>query len=176
MFAYVPELEPIFAVMNLLQGEEAEKLCQEVYGEKEIVVWKKQHPFLFETSKAVQNIYPWGIMDFVIDMPIEQISLDYYKDYLLRIDQVDFLWRHLDLDYVDGANKEDLRLALSDDEMLLRVFMWMEDQCESFLSFKAFLRETPRYIEEFFVLAKKLQNATLDNTLKKYEANYIKIK
>lgn len=24
------------------------------------------------------------------------------------MDRVDFLWRHLDLDYVDGANKEDL--------------------------------------------------------------------
>ena len=176
IFAYVPEIEPIFAVMNLLQGEEAEKLCKEVYGEKEIVVWKKQYPFLFETSKAVQNIYPWGIMDFVIDMPIEKISLDYYKEYLLGINQVDFLWRHLDLDYVDGANKKDLQLALTDDEMLLRVFMWMEDQCESFLSFKAFIRETPRYIEEFFELAKKLQNASLDNTLKKYEATVISLK
>ena len=77
MFAYVPELEPIFAVMNLLQGEEAEKLCQEVYGDKEIEAWKKQYPFLFEVSKAVQNIYPWGIMDFVIDIPLERISLDY---------------------------------------------------------------------------------------------------
>lgn len=176
IFAYVPELEPIFAVMNLLQGEEAEKLCQEVYGEKEIVAWKKQYPFLFEASKAVQNIYPWGIMDFVIDMPIEQISLDYYKDYLLGIDQVDFLWRHLDLDYVDGANKEDLQLALSDDEMLLRVFMWMEDRCESFLSFKAFIRETLRYIEEFFALAKKLQNSVLEDLLKKYEGTVVSLK
>ena len=81
---------------------------------------------------------------------------------------MDFLWRHLDLDYVDGANKEDLQLALSDDEMLLRVFMWMEDKSESFLSFKAFIRETPRYIEEFFALAKKLQNSVLEDLLKKY--------
>ena len=176
IFAYVPELEPIFAVMNLLQGEEAEKLCQEVYGDKEIEAWKKQYPFLFEVSKAVQNIYPWGIMDFIIDIPLERISLDYYKNYLLGINQVDFLWRHLDLDYVDGANKEDLQLALSDDEILHRAFMWMEEQCESFLSFKAFIRETPRYIEEFFELAKKLQNVTLDNTLKKYEAAVISLK
>ena len=172
IFAYVPELEPIFAVMNLLQGEEAEKLCQEVYGDKGIAAWKKQYPFLFEVSKAVQNIYPWGIMDFVIDMPLEKISLDYYKDYLLEIDQVDFLWRHLDLDYVEGANKEDL----SDDDLLIRVFELLENQCESFLSFKAFLRETSRYIEEFFSLAKKLQNATLDNTLKKYEVAVISLK
>lgn len=176
IFAYVPELEPIFAVMNLLQGEEAENLCREVYGEKEIAVWKKQYPFLFEVSKAVQNIYPWGIMDFVIDMSIEQISLDYYKEYLLGINQVDFLWRHLDLDYVEGANKEDLQFALSDDEKLIRVYEWVEDRSESFLSFKAFLRETPRYIEEFFALAKKLQNTTLENVLKKYEGVVISIK
>lgn len=172
----MPELEPIFAVMNLLQGGEAEKLCQEVYGEKEISTWKKQYPFLFEASKAVQNIYPWGIMDFVIDMPIEEVSLDYYKDYLLGIDQIDFLWRHLDLDYVDGANKEDLQLALSDDEMLLHVFEWMEDQCESFLSFKAFIRETARYIEDFFALAKKLQNSQLEDLLKKYEGTVVSLK
>jgi len=176
IFAYVPELEPIFAVMNLLQGEEAEKLCQEVYGEKEIVAWKKQYPFLFETSKAVQNIDPWGIMGFVIDMPLEKINLDYYKDYLLGIDQVDFLWRHLDLDYVDGAKKEDLQLALLDDEMLLRVFDWMEDRCESFLSFKAFIRETTRYIEDFFALAKKIQNSELKDLLKKYEDTVVSLK
>lgn len=176
IFAYVPDLEPIFAVMNLLQGGEAEKLCQEVYGEKEIVAWKKQYPFLFETSKAVRNIYPWGIMDFVLDMPIEVISLDYYRNYLQRIDQVDFLWRHLELDYVDGANKEDLRLALTDDEMLLRVFEWMEDKCESFLSFKAFTRETSRYIEEFFSLAKKLQNSALVDLLKKYEDTIVSLR
>ncbi len=176
IFAYVPELESIFAVMNLLQGEEAEKLCQDVYGEKEIATWKKQYPFLFEVSKAVQNIYPWGIMDFVIDMPIEQISLDYYKDYLLGIDQVDFLWRHLDLDYMDEAKKEDLQLALSDDAMLLHVFEWVEDRCESFLSFKAFIRETPRYIEDFFALAKKLQNSELKDLLKKYEDTVVSVK
>lgn len=176
IFAYVPELEPIFAVMNLLQGEEAEELCQDVYGEEEITTWKKQYPFLFEASKAVQNIYLWGIMDFVIDMPIEQISLDYYKDYLLGIDQVDFLWRHLDLDYVDGAKKEDLQLALSDDEMLLHVFECVEDRCESFLSFKAFIRETSRYIEDFFALAKKLQNSELKALLKKYEDTVVSLK
>lgn len=176
IFAHMPELEPIFAVMNLLRGGEAIKLCEEIYGEEQIVAWRKQYPFLFETSKAVQNIYPWGILDFIIDIHLEEMSLEYYKDYLLEMNPVDFLWRHLDMDYIEEANKKDLQKALSDDEMLNQVFAWMEDKCDSFLSFKAFVRETGRYIEEFFALAKKLQNPLLVDVLKKCEGTIVSMK
>lgn len=167
IFAYIPELEPIFAVMNLLQGGKAIKLCEEIYGEGQIATWKKKYPFLFETSKAVQNIYLWGILDFIIDIPLEEMSLERYKAYLLEMNQVDFLWRHLYFDYIEGANKKDLQVAISDDEMLNQVFGWMQEKCDSFLSFKAFIRETKRYIDEFFDLAKKLQNSLLKDVLEK---------
>jgi len=176
IFAYMPELEPIFIVMNLLQGGEASRLCEEIYGEEQIVSWKRQYPFLFEVSKAVQDIYPWGIWDFIIDMPLEGMNLERYKEYLLEMEQVDFLWRHLDLDYLEGANKEDLQAAMSDDEMLNRVFGWMENSCDSFLSFKAFIRETRKYIEEFFSLAEELQNPLLEAVLEKYEGAVASLK
>ena len=169
IFAYMPELEPIFAVMNLLQGGEASKLCEEVYGEQQIIAWKRKYPFLFEASKAVQKIYPWGIWDFIIDIPLDGMTLEHYKNYLLEMEQVDFLWRHLDLDYIEGASKEELQAALSDDEMLSRVFERLENSCDSFLSFKAFVRETVRYIEEFFSLARELQNPLFEAVLEKYE-------
>jgi len=169
IFAYMPELEPIFAVMNLLQGGEASKLCEELYGEAQMAAWKRKYQFLFETFKAVQKIYPWGIWDFIIDMPLEGMNLERYKEYLLEMEQVDFLWRHLDLDYIEGANREELQTALSNDEMLSRVFGWVENSCDSFLSFKAFVCETGRYIEEFFALAAELQNPLLDSVLEKYE-------
>lgn len=170
------ELEPIFAVMNLLRGGEAIKLCEEIYGEEQITIWKKQYPFLFETSKAVQNIYPWGILDFIIDIPLEEIGLERYKEYLTDMDQVDFLWRHLELDYIEGANKKDLLLAISDDEMLNHVYEWVQDKSESFLSFKAFIRETRRYVDDFFDLAKKLQNSLLEDVLEKYEGAIVSMK
>lgn len=176
IFAYIPELEPIFAVTNLLQGGEAIRLCEEIYGEEQIIMWRRQYPFLFETSKAVQNIYPWGILDFIIDMPLEEMDLEYYKEYLLEMEQVDFLWRHLDLDYIECANKKDLLVAISDDEMLNHVFDWVQDKCDSFLSFKAFIRENRRYIEEFFDLAKKLQNSLLEDVLEKYEGAVVSLK
>lgn len=172
----MPEIEPIFAVMNLLRGGEDIKLCEEIYGEEQIATWKKQYPFLFETFKAVQNIYPWGILDFIIDIPLEGMSLERYKEYLIDMDQVDFLWRHLELDYIERANKKDLQAAIIDDEMLNLVFGWMEDKCDSFLSFKAFIRETRRYIQEFFDLAKKLQNLLLKDAIEKYEESIISLK
>lgn len=176
IFAYMPELEPIFAVMNLLHGGEASKLCEEVYGEQQIITWKRKYPFLFEASKAVQKIYPWGIWDFIIDVPLEGMNLERYKTYLLEMPQVDFLWRHLDLDYIEGANREVLQTALSDDEMLSRVFGWVENSCDSFLAFKAFVRETGRYIEEFFSFALELQNPLLEAVLEKYEDTVVSLK
>ncbi len=176
IFVYMPELEPIFAVMNLLQGGEASKLCEEIYGEAPIAAWRRKYPFLFEASKAVQKIYPWGIWDFIIDIPLEGMSLERYKVYLLEMAQVDFLWRHLDLDYIEGANREELQAAITDDEMLSRVFGWVENSCDSFLSFKAFVRENGRYIEEFFSLAAELQNPLLEVGLKKYEGTVASMK
>lgn len=169
MFVYMPELEAIFAVLNMLQGGGGMKLCEEVYGQEQITVWKKQYLFLFETSRAVQKIYPWGIWDFIIDIPLQGMNLERYKEYLLKMDQVDFLWRHLDLDYVEGANKEDLRAAITNDKLLDQVFDWVTDKCESFLSFKAFVRESRRYIEDFFTMAKELQNPLLEAVLDKHE-------
>ena len=176
IFAYIPELEPIFAVMNLLQGGDAAKLCEDLYGEKQIAVWRRQYPFLFETAKAVQNIYPWGILDFILDVHLEEMSLEYYRNYLLEMNPVDFLWRHLDLEYIEEADKKDLEKALSDDEMLNHVYGWMEDRCNSFLSFQSFVRENGRYIEEFFALAKDLQNPLWEEVSEKYQQSIISLK
>lgn len=176
IFAYMPELEPIFAVINLLQGGEDSKLCEEIYGEQQIIIWKRKYPFLFETFKAVQKIFPRGMWDFIIDVPLEGINLERYKEYLLEIGQVDFLWRHLDLDYFEEATREELQAALSDDEMLNRVFGWVENSCDSFLSFKAFVRETERYVEEFFALAMEMQNPLLEEVSENYKDAVVSLK
>ena len=170
IFAYMPELEPIFAVMNLLQGGEASELCEEVYGEVQVAAWKKRYPFLFEASKAVQNIYPWGIWDFIIDIPLEGMNLTRYKEHLLAMNPLEFLWRHLDLDYNESADKDILQAAMTDDKMIDCVYSWLESSCESFLSLKAFVRETEKYIEEFFSLAEELYNPQLEALLGKYES------
>ena len=51
-----------------------------------------------------------------------------------------------------------------------------KNNCDSFLSFKAFVRETGRYIEEFFALATELQNPLLESVLDKYEGAVVSLK
>lgn len=169
-FAYSPHLDAIFSVFNLLGGGKAGKLCADIYGEEQIAVWKKKYPFLLETSAALRNIYPFGIMDFILDMEMDGLDLSCFHDFLKGLKTEDFLWRMLDLEFTENAGKKTLAKALTDDSALDEVYGWVQDRCSSFLPFTALIRQSRRYIDEFFALALELLDAYPQDVQEKQEA------
>lgn len=164
-FAYLPSLEPAWGVISLLMGEPSHTLCSELYGSAQISAWKRKYNFLFESYKAIEKIAPVNIMDFLLDIPVEGISLEKYQALLLSISPVEFLWRIMDMGCADEASKEVLERAFSDDTALDIVYSWFAGQCDSFLAFAAFIRQSRRFISEFFALAHELDNTDLQKTL-----------
>ena len=168
-FAYLPSLEPAWGVISLLMGEPSHTLCSELYGAEQISAWKRKYSFLFESYKAIEKYAPAGIMDFLLDMPVERISLVNYQELLLSISPVAFLWRIMDMEYCGKASKEVLQKALYDDAALDTAYSWFAEKCDSFLAFAAFVRQSKRFIAEFFALALELDNAELHQALERLD-------
>ena len=168
VFAFVPELEPVWGAISLLSGETVHTLCTEIYGTEQIVAWKRKYNFLFETYTVIAKHFNVNMLDYLLEMPPENISLDSLQKTVLAESAVDFVWRQMSLDYFcKDANKEILEKAMTDDAVLDEAYGWIADHCESFLAFSAFVRQSRRFISEFFSLARDMQTLELEAALEK---------
>ena len=168
VFAFVPELEPVWGAISLLSGETVHTLCTEIYGTEQIVTWKRKYNFLFEIYAVITKHFNVNMLDYLLEMPLENISLDSLRKTVLAESAVDFVWRQMSLDYFcKDANKETLEKAMTDDAALDVAYGWIADHCESFLAFSAFVRQSQRFISEFFSLAKDMQTPDLETAMEK---------
>lgn len=168
VFAFIPELEPVWGAISLLSGETVHTLCTEIYGTEQIVAWKRKYNFLFEIYAVITKHFNVNMLDYLLEMPLENISLDSLQNAVLSESSVDFVWRQMSLDYFcKEANKETLEKAMTDDAALDEAYGWIADHCESFLAFSAFVRQSRRFISEFFSLAKDMQTPELEAALEK---------
>lgn len=168
VFAFIPELEPVWGAISLLSGETVHTLCTEIYGTEQIVAWKRKYNFLFEIYAVIAKHFNVNMLDYLLKMPLENISLDSLQKTVLAESAVDFVWRQLSLDYFcKEANKETLEKAMTDDAALDEAYGWIADHCESFLAFSAFVRQSRRFISEFFSLTRDMQTPELEAALEK---------
>lgn len=165
VFVFMPELEPLWAAVSLLSGEKAHTIGSEIYGAEHIRAWKLRYNFLFETFQAVEKNHALNMPDFLLDMPLERFSLEGYRDMLLEMPPEDFLWRYLDLSFHREASKEILREALTDDRALDTVYGWQAGSGSSFLAFSAFVRQSRRFLTDFFAFALELRTPELERAL-----------
>lgn len=168
LFAFIPELEPVWGAVSLLSGETVHTLCTEIYGTEQITAWKRRYNFLFETYTVLARQFNVNMLDYLLELPPEKISVESLQEAVLAESAVDFVWRQLSLDYFcKYANKETLEQALTDDAALDEVYGWVADRCESFLAFSAFVRQSKRFISEFFSLSRDMRTSELDTALEK---------
>lgn len=166
VFAFIPELEPVWGALSVLSGETVHTFCTELYGAEQITAWKRKYGFLFETFKVVDAAFHANIMDYLLDMPIEDVTLEHLRDILLAVPAEEFVWRHLSMEYHSrDASLDTLRRATTDDDALDEVYGWMAEHCTSFLAFSAFVRQTRRFLTEFFSLASEMQTPALAQAL-----------
>ena len=127
-----------------------------------------EHNFLFETFKVVDATIHANLMDYLLEMPIEEVSLEHLRDTLLALPAEEFVWRHLSMEYLNpNASIDTLRRAMADDEALDEVYSWMAEYCTSFLAFSAFVRQSRRFLTEFFALAEEMRTPALADALEK---------
>ena len=166
VFVFLPELEPVWGAVSVLSGERVHTLCTEIYGAEQLTAWKRKYSFLFETYAAISEHCNLSILDYLLDLPLEDISVGALRKIVLAEPPEEFVWRQLSLGYFcKDADKETLRKALTDDTALDVAYGWVADRCGSFLAFAAFVRQSERFITEFFSLAADMQTPALEAAL-----------
>lgn len=166
-FVFLPELEPVWSAVSFLRGEPLPPAFKALYGAEQIAGWKQKYRFILETFQAIQERNPLGMLDFLLDLPLEVFTLEKYRDAVLSLPTEDFLWRILDGERIPGGSKETLVCALREDAALDSVYGWLAEDCKSFLAFSAFLRQSGRFIREFFALAAEMDSLALHTALEK---------
>lgn len=191
-FGYIKELEPLFGALGLLMGDRAQEVCAKVYGIEQISVWKERYRFLWEAFQAVRNRNVWGMVDFLLDIPmtgqkpntnatamseydllsdaptLDTLTLEVYRDYILSLPEEELLWTLLDpspSQQNDEDTKSILHRAITDDTALDQVYEWFAQDCPSFLGFSGFVRQNRRFVRDFFDLALQMRSEVLDRIL-----------
>lgn len=168
VFAFAPELEPVWGAISLLSGEPVHKLCTEIYGTEQIAIWKRKYNFLFEIYAIITKQFNVNMLDYLLEMSLENITLAHLREKVLAESPVEFVWRQLSLDYFcKDANKGILEKAMTDDAALDEAYSWVADHWESFLAFSAFVRQSRRLISEFFSLACDMNTPELSTALER---------
>lgn len=168
VFAFLPELEPVWGAISILCGENIHSLCTEIYGAEPIAAWKRSYPFLFEVYGMIAKNFNGNLLDYLLEIPLESICLETLRDTVLAAPTVDFLWQQLNPGYFcKDASKEILENALTDDDALGEAYGWVAGGWDSFLAFSAFVRQSKRFISEFFGLAEEMRCPLLDAALEK---------
>ena len=191
-YGYMEELEPLFGALGLLIGDRAQDICIRVYGAEQISTWRARYRFLWEAFQAIQNRNIWGVIDFLLDIPmtaqklpptdtmaaehnclpgklaLDTLTLESYRDYILSLSEEEILWVLLEPTHTftdEAAAKELLRQALTDDTALDQVYEWVADYCPSFLGFSGFVRQNRRFVRDLFDLALQMRSETLRHVL-----------
>lgn len=169
VFAFSPEIEPLFGVLSLLSGEAVHPVCTDLYGAEQIALWKRRYRFLFETFGAVKRLAPDLFFDLLLDTLSENFTAETLRAHILALPEDERVFRMADWGYFGGATREDVLRALTDDAALDALYARLDEKCPSFLGFSSFVRQSKRYIEEFFALAAELDTPALHEALQAHE-------
>lgn len=165
IFAYIPDLEPIWGTLRLLMGPHTQTLCAEIYGQEQVASWTRKYQFLFETFQTMAQTPALCMMDFILDLELEGLTLERFRDAVLALPPQEFLWRQLDLEHHPDAHPSVVEQALTDEDALDQMYGWVAQRGIPFLAFSAFCRQSRRFITQFFALAQELRTPALEQVL-----------
>lgn len=163
--AYIPDLELIWGAIALLSGEDFHAISPQLYTPEQIGSWKHKYRFLCETFQTMEKTPELCMMDFLLDMELEGLTLERFRDAILSLSPREFIWRQLDLEQIPGAHPSVVEQALTQDDALDQVYGWVANRDIPFLAFSAFCRQSRRFITEFFALAQEMHTPALDQVL-----------
>ena len=166
IYAYDPEIETIFGVISLLDGEEDNSECTKIYGEKKIEEWRSKYHFLFETYEAVKKLTDFELLDVLLDVFSEDFSLQRFYDAYKSMPEDARIYR-MGAWYLRKINKDEISRALNDDTSLDELYSKVNEYCHSYLGFSSFIRDNKRFIKEFFELAKEMNTPALKKAINK---------
>lgn len=167
-FIYWEDIELLFAAQSILQDEPLHDMCSRIYSPQTIAALKRKYHFLYEVFKTLEPNFVHGMLEPLLTYPLADFTLDDYRWHLLQMDPAKFIQVFFSL---TDANTADIADAISNDKALEVLYFERSYLCNSYLGFQSLLRQSQRYIEEYFALAAELRTETFTEMIKAASPN-----
>ncbi|MDQ0223226.1 ArsR/SmtB family transcription factor [Streptococcus moroccensis] len=154
------DLEAIIGAYALLSGKKY-TLFEVLYGSSQLDDWERRYQFLFETYHAVKELAGAFLLEFLLDFFDERFDIETFEQSLLKMSEAERVWRLMKY-FVETSEVSD---ALDSDESLSLLYTKVQRYTSSYLGFQSFVRNSDRYVKEFFSLARKLKTPVLEKLL-----------
>ncbi|MDD2282248.1 MAG: hypothetical protein PHD92_02510, partial [Eubacteriales bacterium] len=162
-FIYWEDIELMFAAQSILQDEPVHDLCSQIYGPDKIAALKRKYHFLYEVFKTLEPNFVHGMLQPLLTYPLADFTLDEYRRHLQQMEPAEFIQVFFSL---TDANTADIANAINTDKALEALYFERSYLCNSYLGFQSLLRQSQRYIEEYFSLAEELRTETFAEMIK----------
>jgi len=161
-FIFSEDIELMFAAQSILMEETVHDLCSQIYGHDELAAIQRKYPFLHEVFKTLPA-HAHGIFEHLLTFPLEGFTLNTLCRHLLKLEPAVFLQRFFDM----GAGSiPDLARAIAKDHDLEKFYFANSALCTSFLGFQSLVRQTGRFIAEYFSLAEDLRTEAFSRAIR----------
>ncbi|MDD3073811.1 MAG: metalloregulator ArsR/SmtB family transcription factor [Eubacteriales bacterium] len=162
-FIYWEDIELMFAAQSILQDEPVHDLCSQIYGPDKIAALKRKYHFLYEVFKTLEPNFVHGMLQPLLTYPLADFTLDEYRRHLQQMEPAEFIQVFFSL---TDANTADIANAINTDKALEALYFERSYLCNSYLGFQSLLRQSQRYIEEYFSLVEELRTETFAEMIK----------
>lgn len=164
----LPDLEALLAVYGLLSTKQEGAAALASLTDAQVKMWRQSYRHLFETYRAVEELTGAFVLEFLLAIFTEDLTLEMFERFLLDLPEEDRVWSLAPWGYLLGIDKDTIKAALTSDEVLDSLYSGVQESCSSYLGFVAFIRESDRYIREYVSLAKEIRSLGLADRLGQY--------
>ena len=146
-FWYEKEIEYLLAALELLASFEVNPKIREVYSKAFVEEKRESYPLLFEFFENIQQEYSIEWLEFLLELDLQDVSLDRYIAYIRSLSKEDFLCAILQMPRSEiqkalGTEQEQLALYQSNRDVFRSYFViqtlfqksdWLIDSLERFV-------------------------------------------
>jgi len=163
-FAYYRDMEYIAIVCGMLGDHLDGRICREVYDEAFIAKIRKKHRELAEFLNTL-SVDGLIIFEFYLAYKGEAFNLEEYRRHMENMDTIEFLFKLFGY-YTD---KEEIKAALLDDELLGSLLDEGKTQMNSFVSLKRIINHRNEFIQLFYDCIEDIRIPELESYLDQHE-------
>ena len=161
-FWYEKEIEYLLAAMELLVSFDVNPKICEVYSREFIEEKKKKYPLLFEFFENMQKEYGIEWLEFLLELDMEQVSLEHYFAYIKSLSKKEFLKTLLQMP------SEEIELALESEQEQLVLYQNNKEVFQSYFVIQTLFQKSDWLIHSLEKFVRELQTEEAEDYLDAY--------
>ncbi|MFC3927189.1 ArsR/SmtB family transcription factor [Streptococcus caprae] len=162
-YIYSVDIDALISAFSVISVKQEDITTRDFYSVEQWSVWKKKYRLVFETFHCVKDFTGAFLLNFLVNMINESLTLEMYEKTILSLSKEERVWQIGEWSGLSSVEIETIKKAMTDDFSLQELYEKVEEYCTSYLGFVSFVRDSDKYINEFMSLAKELRNRKVED-------------